>query len=36
MINAKMISAQHPKNVGATIQITKRRPSPPEEAIKMA
>jgi hypothetical protein len=33
MINARMISAQHPKNAKATIQTTKRRPIPFEEVI---
>jgi hypothetical protein len=34
--NARVISAQYPKNVGAIIQITKKKPNPPEKAIKMA
>jgi len=36
LINARMINAQHPKNVRATIQTTKRRPIPLEEIIRMA
>jgi hypothetical protein len=36
VIIARMINAQHQKNARATIQTMKRRPSPLEEAIKVA
>jgi hypothetical protein len=36
MINAKMISAQHPKIKGVIVQTMERRLSPLEEVRKMA
>jgi len=36
MTNVGMISAQHPKNVGATIQTIEGRLSLPKEARRMA
>jgi hypothetical protein len=35
MTSARRINAQHPKNVWAIGQTTKRRPNSPEEARKM-
>jgi len=34
--SARVISAQHPKNMGATIQTIEERPSPFEEARRVA
>jgi hypothetical protein len=36
MTSVKTINAQHPKNVGATVQTINGRPSPPKKIRKMA